>query len=119
MSSSLNEHMPYRSHNYILLEQIQALLKVTAAPSFKEYYMKERTELLAIYKEYVLYSDVQEDIVANAICWAIRVLEDLFVGTRVRHFESLKTFVTSVSESALFCHDNYTEQLFNKVSKVL
>ncbi len=108
----------YYSHNYVLLNRIQKLVALSSTPLFQEEYMKERTDVLMIYKEYILYSDVQEDIVANAICWAIRVLEDLFAGCRVRNFESLQTFVASVSETAIFSYENYTGQLFNDVSKV-
>lgn len=114
----LNTQTMYYSHNYVLLDRIQKLVALSSTPLFKEEYIKERTDVLIIYKEYILYSDVQEDIVANAICWAIRVLEDIFSGYRVRNFESLQTFVASVLESAVFSHDNYTDKLFNKVSKV-
>lgn len=84
--------MEYVARNYSLLEQIHNDM----LHFFDRNHVSSALNLESILTDYRPYSDIEEDEVANAICWCASILQSLQKQLPVRALDEVLSFAESV-----------------------
>lgn len=84
--------MAYVASNYSLLEQIHKDM----SNFFDRKHVGSSLNLESILADYRPYSDIEEDEVANAICWCASIFQSLQKQLPVRALDEVLSFAESV-----------------------
>lgn len=87
--------MDYKFKNYLLLEVVHELLNSFPFNNEVEKQISSMN-LEGILKEYQPHSEIENDSVANAICWGISTLRSLLNKKPVRTLDEVLSFTNHI-----------------------